>query len=225
MDIESGAAAERPRREPVFNAPWPVLALVAALIAAHAWRAITGGSVDPLALTRADLIGGRWSALVTYQFAHGSWTHVLMNAVFCLAFGTPVARFLSTGLRGALTFFGLFFVCGIVAGLGYAVLYPAGGWVLIGGSGAASGLMGGAARLMQGRGVKVGSMFGRTAMAMTISWILVNVLLGASGLTPGAAGLPVAWQAHIIGYFAGLLLMGWAAWLAGAPYVNHAIEH
>ena len=41
---------------------------------------------------------------------------------------------------------------------------------------------------------------------MTIAWIVVNVVLGLTGLTPGTAGAPVAWQAHIFGYFAGLVL-------------------
>jgi hypothetical protein len=52
-------------------------------------------------------------------------------------------------------------------------------------------------------------------IGMTIVWCLANAVLGLSGLTPGAAGLPVAWEAHIIGYAAGLLLITPFAWLSG----------
>jgi len=43
---------------------------------------------------------------------------------------------------------------------------------------------------------------------------VVNLLLGLTGLTPGTEGAPVAWEAHIIGFFAGLLLISPVAWAA-----------
>ncbi|MDB5477502.1 MAG: rhomboid family protein, partial [Phenylobacterium sp.] len=67
-----------------------------------------------------------------------------------------------------------------------------------------------------------GPLTGRTVIGMTAAWIIVNVLFGVSGLTPGAGTVPVAWQAHIIGYFAGLLLIGPFAKLAGSAG-DHAI--
>jgi len=48
-----------------------------------------------------------------------------------------------------------------------------------------------------------------------VAWILINAVLGLTGLTPGTAGAPVAWEAHIIGFFAGLLLISPFAWGAG----------
>jgi len=115
-------------------------------------------------------------------------------------------------------------VCGIAAALGYAGLLDAlsrmgaasqDGWALVGASGAASGLLGAAARLMDDRG-RLGPMLGRNVVAMTLAWIAANALLGLLGLTPGAAGMPVAWEAHIIGFFAGLLMIGPFAHIAGA---------
>ncbi|HZK98405.1 MAG TPA: rhomboid family intramembrane serine protease [Caulobacteraceae bacterium] len=205
-------------REPMFNAPWIVLTLVAALIAAHAWREMAHAGVERLALTSADLTVGRWPPLVTYMFVHAGWAHVLMNAAFTLAFGAPVARFLGGGPRGAASFVAFFLVCGVIAALAYAGLLgltdPGGGWALVGASGAASGLMGAAARLIEGRG-RLGSVRGRTVVAMTLGWIAINAVLGLSGLTPGAAGAPVAWEAHIFGFFAGLALIGLFARAAG----------
>jgi membrane associated rhomboid family serine protease len=213
---------ETPIREPAINLPWPVGLLILVLIGAHAARVLTGGDVDRFALTSTDLDNGRFAGLITHQFVHGSWTHVLMNAAFVLAFGAPVATYLGRGLRGGLAFLGFFLVCGVVAAVAYggvADLFPVagsgrGGWALVGASGAASGLMGAAVRLMEGKG-RLGPIFARMVGAMTLSWVIVNVLLGVSGLTPGASGVPVAWQAHIFGYCCGLLIIGPIAWIAG----------
>lgn len=210
--------------EPAIRAPWPVVALIAVLIGAHAAR-VWLGVVDPeyFALTAADLAAGRWHGLVTHIFVHAGWAHVLLNCVFILAFGAPVARFLGASALGAAVFWLFFLVCGVLAGAGFAALameltrigLGSPGWALVGASGAASGLMGAAARLIEGRG-RLGPLGGRTVVGMSISWILVNVVLGATGLTPGTAGAPVAWEAHIIGFFAGLLLIPAFARLAGS---------
>jgi membrane associated rhomboid family serine protease len=207
----------RTRREPILNAPAAVASLVGLLIAAHALRLATGVDVDRFAFSAADLQAGRWQALITYQFVHGSWAHVLMNAAFCLAFGVPLARLLGERWRGAALFYAFFLACGAVAALAYWLISPKGAWDLVGASGAASGLMGAAARLIEGRG-RLGSPFGRTVIVWTIAWIAINAVLGLSGLTPGAAGVPVAWQAHIFGYLAGLVLVSPAAWLAGTDH-------
>ncbi|HEY2178747.1 MAG TPA: rhomboid family intramembrane serine protease [Caulobacteraceae bacterium] len=212
-----------PRAEPAFNAPWPVVALIAALILAHAVRAWLGVDAGRFALAAGDLSAGRWSGLVSHLFVHASWAHVLMNSVFILAFGTPVARYLGTGGRGAMTFLAFFLVCGVLAGAGFAAIAHALAalglgpvdWGVVGASGAASGLMGAAARLIEGRG-RLGRLGGRTVVGMSVAWIVVNVIFGATGLAPGTQGAPVAWQAHILGYFAGLLLILPAGWLAGA---------
>jgi membrane associated rhomboid family serine protease len=209
-----------PRREPLFNAPWTVVALVIALLATHVVRLVTGSDAEQFAFTRQDLVDRRWLPLISYMFVHANWAHVGMNAAFCLAFGAPPARSLGAGWRGALTFFAFFLACGVIAALGYAGLLalmsgPGGGdgWALVGASGAASGLMGASARLIQGRG-RIGPIRGRVVIGMGLAWIAINVIFGLSGLTPGAGDAPVAWQAHIIGFAAGLLLITPAVWMA-----------
>ncbi|HEY5107803.1 MAG TPA: rhomboid family intramembrane serine protease [Caulobacteraceae bacterium] len=224
MTQQSLRQEPRRAREPMLNAPWTVIALIGSLIGAHAWRVLTHAGMDRLALTRSDLGAGRFEGLVTYLFVHASWAHVLTNSAFTLAFGVPVARLMGGRARGAVTFFAFFIVCGVLAALGFAALasllaalgHVEGPWALVGASGAASGLMGAAARLIDGRG-RVGSPWGRTCVGMTVGWIVINAVLGLSGLTPGAAGMPVAWEAHILGYFAGLILIGPFAAVAGAP--------
>ncbi len=205
----------RPASEPFLNVPWIVLLLIAVLIGAHAARVGLRIDAAPFCLTSEDLNAGRWMGLVSYMFVHQNWAHVIMNSVFILAFGAPVARYLGEDARGVLLFLAFFLLCGALAGLAFGGLElglaavglgdPA--WAALGASGAASGLMGAAARLIEGRG-RLGSMTGRTVVGMTIGWILVNAVLGLTGLTPGSAGAPVAWEAHIFGYLAGLLLIG-----------------
>ncbi len=209
-------------REPAFDVPWPVLALTGALIGAHALRLALSMSGDPLALSPGDLTSGGAVHLVTHLFVHGSWAHVLMNAAFTLTFGAPVARYLGLTARGIIAFTLFFLACGMIAALGFVGWtaaaawfgYPSPNWGLLGASGAASGLFGAAARLMGGRG-RLGSILGRQVLVLSAVWIATNLVLGLSGLTPGAAGAPVAWQAHLAGFVAGLILIGPFAALAG----------
>ena len=210
-------------REPAVNAPWPLLVLLAVLLSAHALRLALGVPAEMFALSARDLASGRYGGLVSHLFVHASWPHVLMNSVFILAFGAPVARFMGSGLRGALAFWLYFLLCGVAAGGGYAVFavelarlgLDSPDWALVGASGAASGLMGATARLLEGKG-RLGPVGGRTVLAFAGVWIVINVVLGLTGLTPGTEGAPVAWEAHIIGFFAGLLLIQPVAWAAGA---------
>ena len=219
---DSGGDVRATRPEPAFNAPWPVLALIVVLIGAHAMRTSLGVDVDRFALSSDDLRAGRWGGLVTHLFVHASWPHVLLNSIFILAFGTPVARFLGTGARGALAFAGFFLACGVLAGAGFAGMaaglarlgFGPADWGVVGASGAVSGLMGAAARLIEGRG-RVGRLGGRTVVGMTVAWIVANAVFGLTGLAPGTEGAPVAWQAHIMGYFAGMLLISGAGRVAG----------
>jgi membrane associated rhomboid family serine protease len=211
---------EPPRREPLLNAPWTVVALVITLLATHILRLVAGIDAGRFAFTRQDLLDRSWLPLISYMFVHANWAHVGMNSAFCLAFGAPPARSLGTGWRGALTFFAFFLVCGVIAALGYAGLLAAlpgpdngDGWALVGASGAASGLMGASARLIEGRG-RIGPISGRVVIGMSVAWIAINAIFGLSGLTPGAGDAPVAWQAHIIGFAAGLLLITPAVWIA-----------
>jgi len=221
----------RVTREPAINLPRSVAGLLACLAVAHVLRVATGTTAEAFALTPADLAAGRYGGLVTHVFVHADWIHLSMNALFIAAFGAPVARYLGSGWRGGAVLWAFFLVCGILSGGLFAqiitlapILGPGpGGWALLGASGAASGLMGAAARLIDGGGRPLPRV-GRTVAGMTISWILVNVILGLSGLTPGTSGAPVAWQAHILGYFAGLALVGVAGRLAGqgGDHVNES---
>jgi membrane associated rhomboid family serine protease len=200
----------------MFNAPWTIVVLCAGLIALYAVQTFTvnDAMLGALALTPGQLAAGHWQVLVTSLFLHGSWPHVLMNAVAALAFGPPVARLFGLGPRGAAAFLLFYLACGMIAGLGFVLADPHDVAPVVGASGAISGLLGAASRIIQGRG-RIGPILGQTVIGMAVAWAIVNAVLGVSGLTPGAMGMPVAWQAHLAGYAAGVLLVGPFARLAG----------
>jgi len=209
----------RPAREPMFNAPWTIVVLCVGLIALYAGQsfALDDANHQPpaaLALTAAALAAGHWETLFTSMFLHGSWPHVLMNSVAALAFGPPVARMMGLGPRGALVFLLFYLVCGVIGGLGFVLADTQAKVGVVGASGAISGLLGAASRIIQGHG-RIGPLFGQSVIGMAAAWAIVNVVLGVSGLTPGAMGMSVAWQAHLAGYAAGVLLVGPFARLAG----------
>jgi membrane associated rhomboid family serine protease len=212
-----GYPARRGVREPLLNAPWPILALSLGLIGLYAVQkyglAMSDADIKRVALSAPALEAGAWQGLFISLFLHGSWPHVLMNSIAALAFGPPVARLMGLGARGVIAFFAFYLVCGAIAGAGFVALNPHDPTPLVGASGAISGLLGAASRIIEGRG-RIGRMFGGTVIGMAVAWIIVNAVLGLTGLTPGATG-PVAWQAHVIGYIAGVVLIGPFARLAG----------
>jgi membrane associated rhomboid family serine protease len=206
----------RPGRERMFNAPWTIVVLCVGLIALYGAQTlfVPDAVVARYSISRVALLAGRWQTLVTSLFLHGSWPHVLMNSVAALAFGPPVARIMGLKSRGAAVFYLFYLVCGVAGGLGFALTTLQGTDAAVGASGAISGLLGAASRIIEGRG-RIGPMFGSTVLGMATAWAIVNVVLGVSGLTPGAMGMAVAWQAHLAGYLAGVLLVGPFARLAG----------
>ena len=195
------------RREPLFNAPWPVVATWSRF-----WAPFCSNSgkarplVEAYGFSPAALASGRWPVLVTALFLHGGWAHVLVNSGFILAFGAPVARRMGADAVGALAFFIFFLVCGVLGNLAYAAVHPAGVEPLIGASGAGSGLMAAASRLMTPER-KLASFFSRPVLMMGGAFLLINLIVAVVGWAPGAGDAKVAWEAHLGGYVAGLVLL------------------
>lgn len=165
-------------------------------------------------------IGG----FVTHIFLHADWTHLLFNSVWLLAFGAPVAR-----RFGAIRFLVFFFLCGIIGGITHVVLHSGELAFVVGASGAISGLMGGAARFVFLAGGPLGLMTARDpslpgaprAQATILQaltdrrtlifvgvWMGLNVLFGVSGISVSGETVSIAWEAHLGGFVAGLLLFG-----------------
>ena len=220
-------------QQPIFNAPRVVVWLLATFFLVHLllWGVLPANETErlvlvlafiPARLTGADgLPGGQVAILtsfVTHQFVHGNLPHLIVNSAWCLAFGSPIARRTDVG-----RFLVFFVVCGIAGALVYLAINPDARVLMVGASGAISGLMGAAVRFvfrsMQGRAfgpLDVGrvplmsmseTVRDRRILAVIVGWTVLNVLLaeGAPGLTEAAG---IAWEAHLGGFYAGLLLYG-----------------
>ncbi len=225
------------RREPIFNVPAAVVAVLAVLIGLHVIRQFLPPDLDEwLVLTlafiparfepglAAELPGGTWAALtsfVTHMAVHADATHLMFNSAWLLAFGGAIglrvggARFLAfavlTGIFGALAF--LAFNTGLLA-------------PVVGASGAVAGLMGGTMRFLFAGldldGVRAlrdhptsiplmslgETLRDRRVQLTTAIWLLLNGL-AVLGVGTGDARGAIAWEAHIGGFLAGLLGFGW----------------
>ncbi len=203
---------ESPVKEPIFSAPPLALLLPALLISLYALQAmaspeaqdniIAGFALSPLLLRQ-----GNYDLLITHMFLHGSWMHVLANSAFCLAFATPVIRAFGKGAGAAASYLSFFLICGVAAGLGYCLLAWQSPVQVVGASGAISGLVGAAIRLRSdANDPDIKSLLHPRVVAMTLTWCGINAL---TALLPNlfGEGARIAWQAHIVGYFVGLVLI------------------
>ena len=203
--------------------------LTVALWPAEAIKLLVRARADPAALDQVRamrdlhaLSGGAkpWT-LLTYAFLHGSWTHVLLNTVWLVAFGPPVAR--RFGTARFLAFMG---VAAVVSALAQWISAPMEFAPLIGASGADSGLMGAVTRFMFQPGAPLGASGFRafqaadTVPAASLGgiladprariflgvWLVTNFVFGAFARPLGLSDMPVAWVAHLGGFAAGLFL-------------------
>jgi membrane associated rhomboid family serine protease len=145
---------------------------------------------------------------VTYAFLHGDFTHLIFNSVWFLIFATAVARRVGTGR---------FLMLSLLTALGAAFTHVYFHWgspvPVVGASGAVSGLMGAAFRFIfvnpNAQLVWPPAMlplFSRPVLLTSAVWVVLNVVLGVTGLTPEGFGAAVAWEAHLGGFFTGLLI-------------------
>jgi membrane associated rhomboid family serine protease len=204
------------QREPVFNAPWPAVAVVLAIVGGYALQSL---GPDRVTILRwgfspiGSIATGHWETLVTAIFLHGGWPHALMNAAFGLAFATPVARFYGLTARGLLAFVLFYIGTGVIGNLGFGLIHSHEIGPVIGASGAISGLAAGASRIAAGRG-RIGPITSPLVVGMGGGWIITNLLIAILGFAPGAGGATVAWEVHLIGFAAGLFLVKPLAGLA-----------
>jgi membrane associated rhomboid family serine protease len=169
------------------------------------------------------VLPGGWGAdvwtFVTYAFIHGSAVHLLVNMVWLLPFGSVVARRL--GSVRFLTFFAVTAAAGAAA---HFAVHAGTEQPVIGASAAISGLMSAAARFAFASGgplFRLGDDAGayrvpapplatvlrdRRVIVFLGAWLALNIVFGVGAISfPGMEG-QMAWEAHIGGFVAGLLL-------------------
>jgi membrane associated rhomboid family serine protease len=145
---------------------------------------------------------------LTSMFLHGSWGHILGNAMFFWVFGNNIEDSMGPG-----RFLGFYLVCGLVAAATHVLIDPTSPIPTVGASGAISGVLG--AYLVLYPRVRVNMLFfiaviSMPAWAVLVWWFAVQVLTGLPQLTPlrpeVSTGGVAVW-AHIGGFLAGLLLV------------------
>ena len=197
-------------RQPILRAPWPAAALAASFLVLYALQGFLGppeAVLTRFGFSPAAMAQGRLAGLVTALFVHGGWAHAFLNALGALAFGAPVAKLFGRSAVAVVVFFAFFLVSGVISNLGYAAVHWGAPFVLIGASGGVSGLMGAASRLIERRGA-LAPLASRTVVTLALAWVFVNLVIGWVGLGGVTAGAPIAWEAHLAGYAAGLLMVG-----------------
>ena len=189
--------------------------LLFAFIPARYDPSVTGDVVWP----------GGWAAdvwtFVTYAMIHANLTHLFFNSVWLLAFGSPVAwRF------GALRFLGFMAVTAAAGAAVHLITHFGQLLPMVGASASISGAMAAAARFAFQRvgplapwrnpeeasqvpaAPLLASLRDPRVLVFLLAWFGSNLLFGLwSSAMPGFDEA-VAWEAHIGGFLAGLLLFG-----------------
>jgi membrane associated rhomboid family serine protease len=237
MNEPDAIEVEPVAREPLFRAPKVVLILIAVLVGVHVAVLLAGDdwrvwSLYALSFIPARISGNApfpaiWGSqvwtFVTYGLLHADMMHLFFNSLWLLVFGSVVARRL-----GAFKFLVLACISTIMGAVATLLTHWGEVAIVIGASGAVSGLMAAAIPLMYGAGLRLGDTYrmdiatvrplrpleiltNRRAFIFTLIWIAVTLFSGASGWT-GASFIEdarIAWEAHLGGFVAGLLAFYW----------------
>ncbi len=225
-------------REPLLNVPPVLVWTLGALLLVHVVRQFLSQAADieflllfafiPARYDENILAGVTWPGgmaadvwtFVTYALIHGDWLHLGFNAIWLLAFGTPLAR--RFGPARFLAF------CAVTAAAGallhlmthFGQMVP-----MVGASAAISGTMSGAMRFAFQRGgpLRFGgpsdddhvpalplreALRDTRVLAFIAVWFGLNLLFGMGTIPLAGENQSIAWEAHVGGFVAGLLLFG-----------------
>lgn len=226
-------------RQPILNVPPVVVALLLVLVLIHAVRvwllpdaldrilvwslAFVPARYDASALTDGLLPGGPGAEVwtfFTYALVHADFTHLGFNAIWLLAFASPIAR-----RFGAWRFLSFFAITVAAGALAHLVTHAGELAPTIGCSAGVSGMMAAAARFAFERGgpldmrradpatadrvpaapLRVALRNPRVLLFLAL-WFGLNFLSNFAAWNFLAEGQTIAWEAHVGGFIAGLLL-------------------
>lgn len=217
-----------PRTLTVLLAIFAVVHLIRALLpdATAEWLIWTFGFVPArydVSLLENPFYGGEgakiWTFL-TYALLHADLSHVVFNSLWLLPFGSAVAR-----RFGPVRFFAFMAVTAIAGALAHLLTHEHEVAPMIGASAAVSGAMAASIRFAFGHGGFLS--FGRgdaneaarapalpliealrhpRVLAFLGVWFAVNLVFGIGSISVSSQAQSIAWQAHVGGFLAGLLL-------------------
>ena len=149
-----------------------------------------------------------YGTLISSMFLHGGWMHLIGNMLYLWIFGNNIED-----VMGHIKFVVFYVACGVIAALSHALIDPQSNVPMVGASGAISGILGAYLLLYPHARVLVLIPLGFFSRLMYVPagvvlglWILMQVLSG--GMSLGNQGGGVAFFAHIGGFIAGMVLIG-----------------
>jgi membrane associated rhomboid family serine protease len=175
---------------------------------------------NPLQIYFPGGAGAKAWTFVTYSLLHANLSHIFFNVLWLLPFGSALAR-----RFGAWRFYVFMAVTAAAGALAHLVTHEHAIAPMIGASASVSGAMAAAIRFAFVRGSFLSFSRGDADEAARVPalslwralrnprvlgflavWFGVNIIFGMGSISVGAEGATVAWQAHIGGFIAGLML-------------------
>jgi membrane associated rhomboid family serine protease len=225
-----------PPREPILTLPGALTAYVALIAVVHLrvllppelenWTIDVFGFIPKrydstlLDITFPGGAGAKVWTFVTYSLLHANLSHIGFNVLWLLPFGSALAR-----RFGAFRFFVFMAVTAGAGALAHLLTHEHAIAPMIGASASVSGTMAAAIRFAFVKGsflsfhrgdadeaAKVPALSlmhalrDRRVLGFLGVWFGVNIVFGVGSIAIGADGASVAWQAHIGGFLAGLML-------------------
>jgi len=223
-------------REPLLTLPGALTAYVLLLAAIHLrvllppdwenWTIDVFGFIPrryDSTLLAIDFPGGAGAKVwtfVSYSLLHANLSHIGFNVLWLLPFGSALAR-----RFGAFRFFLFMAVTAAAGALAHLLTHEHAVAPMIGASASVSGTMAAAIRFAFVQGSFLSFSRGDADAAARVPalslmralrnprvlaflgiWFGVNIIFGVGSIAIGSDGASVAWQAHIGGFFAGLVL-------------------
>ena len=164
--------------------------------------------------------GAKVWTFVSYSLLHANLTHIFFNVLWLLPFGSALAR-----RFGAARFFAFMAVTAAAGALAHLVTHAHELAPMIGASASVSGAMAASLRFAFVKGSFLSFRRGDAdeaarvpalwlwralqnprVLAFLAIWFVVNIIFGLGAISVGNEGVSVAWQAHIGGFIAGLVL-------------------
>jgi membrane associated rhomboid family serine protease len=155
-------------------------------------------NVSLFGFSAAKLFDGQFFALFTAMFLHGSFWHLVSNMWFLWVFGDNLEARL-----GHLKFLAFYLLCGLGAGIVYALAMSDPNAAVIGASGAISGVLGGYLVLFPKNKIRTFllAIFSVPAVIFIFIWFVYQLFSAT------VVSTPVAYWGHLGGFVSGILLI------------------
>jgi membrane associated rhomboid family serine protease len=235
-DVTTQLPRDTPPREPILTLPGALTAYIILIAVIHLhvllpedwddWIITMFGFIparydsSPLSVAFPGGEGAKIWTFFTYSLLHANLTHIGFNVLWLLPFGSALAR-----RFGAVRFFLFMAVTAVAGALAHLLTHEHAPVAMIGASASVSGTMAAAMRFafVQGSFLSFSrgdadaaarvpalslwhALQNRRVLGFLAVWFGTNLVFGIWSFSIGADSVSVAWQAHIGGFLAGLVL-------------------